>query len=228
MKIPVIIINRDLVTWPSKMVEAIKTFDSVGDIIIVDNQSTYEPLLKWYKTNPCDIVYSKFNGQSSPWDMNIPEKMGYSYYVVSDPDLDLSETPKDCLVHLKNKLESHTEYDRIGLSLSNYDVSDRSPYHSHLKTWYNNYWKPESINDGLLTQQLFDTTFGIYHIDRHFSGKSCCADKPYSAKHIPWEITHEELYDLKNINPEFFYYLQHATPSTSYKAFVNFKAIFNE
>lgn len=228
MKIPVIIINRDLLTWPSKMVEHIKTFDSIGDIIIVDNQSTYKPLLDWYKTKPCDIIYSDFNGQSSPWDMNIPERMGYDYYVVSDPDLDLSETPKDCLIHLKNKLESHNEYDRIGLSLSNYIVAENSPYAPHLQTWYDNCWKPESIKDDLFTEQAFDTTFGIYHIERHFSGKSCCTNKPYSAKHIPWEITYEELYSLKTSNPEFFYYLKHASPSTSYKAFVNFKAIFNE
>lgn len=227
-KIPVIIINRDLITWPSKMVECIKKFNCVGDIIIVDNQSTYEPLLDWYKTNPCDIVYSNFNGQSSPWDMEIPTKMGYDYYVVSDPDLDLSETPLDCLIYLKEKLKSHEEYDRIGLSLSNYVVDRDSPYHFHLETWYENEWKPESVRDGLLTEQKFDTTFGIYHIDRHFSGTSCCTNKPYSAKHIPWEITNRELYNLKEVNPEFFYYLKRATPSASYKAFINFPAVFNE
>ena len=228
MKIPVIIINKNLLTWPSKMVECIKTFECVGDITIVDNQSTYEPLLEWYKTNPCNIIHSAFNGQSSPWDMKIPEKLGYEYYVVSDPDMDLSETPKDCLLYLKNKLEAHKEYDRIGLSLSNHDVSPSSPYYSHLRTWHELYWKPESLIDNLYTEQLFDTTFGMYHIDRHFSGKSCCTGKPYSAKHIPWEITQEELNNLNISNPEFFYYLKNASPSASYKNFVNFNRIFNE
>ena len=41
------------------MVEDCKNFDNVGEIIIVDNQSTYEPLLEWYKTNPCEIIYSE-------------------------------------------------------------------------------------------------------------------------------------------------------------------------
>ena len=55
MNIPVIINNRNLFTWPKAMVERIKEYDGVGEIIIVDNDSTYPPLLEWYATNPCRI-----------------------------------------------------------------------------------------------------------------------------------------------------------------------------
>jgi GT2 family glycosyltransferase len=55
-KIPIIIMNFNLLTWPNQMVEDIKKFDNVGDIIIFDNGSTYEPLLEWYSTKPCEII----------------------------------------------------------------------------------------------------------------------------------------------------------------------------
>lgn len=40
-KIPIILNNRDLYTWPKAMVSKIVQYDNVGQIIIVDNGSTY-------------------------------------------------------------------------------------------------------------------------------------------------------------------------------------------
>ena len=68
MNIPVIINNRNLFTWPKAMVERIKEYDGVGEIIIVDNDSTYPPLLEWYATNPCRIERLNKNiGVAAPW-----------------------------------------------------------------------------------------------------------------------------------------------------------------
>ena len=53
MGIPVIINNRNLLTWPKAMVRDLSKWEGIGDIYIVDNGSTYEPLLEWYATNPC-------------------------------------------------------------------------------------------------------------------------------------------------------------------------------
>lgn len=223
MKIPIIINNRNLLTWPSKMLDACKTFEDVGEIIIVDNDSTYEPLIEWYKTNPCEIIYSKNNGQSCPWIINLPNKLGCKYYVVTDPDLDLTDTPKDSLIYIREKMQKYQEYSKIGLSLSNWQVSQNSPYYHHLKTWAIVNWDENSITDGLLVNQIFDTTFGLYDLDKNIhTYKNCSTNTPYSAKHIPWEITNDTISDLKNKNYEYFYYLSNATSASSYKAFIGF------
>jgi hypothetical protein len=224
MKIPIIINNRNLLTWPSKMVEVAKTFEGVGDIIIVDNQSTYEPLLEWYKTNPCEIVYADENhGQGCPWIIELPQSRGYEYYVVSDPDMGLENTPKDNLLYLIEKMEKYPEYDRIGLSISNLDLDPRYPFFDHAKSWKERTCEPDTIFDGLLTKQIFDTTYGMYHKNRNKSGISCCTKEPYSMVHLPWNISRDELHDIKNVNYEFYYYLKHATNVSSYKGFT-----FNE
>lgn len=224
MKIPIIINNFNLLTWPSKMLDVCKTFEDVGDLIIIDNNSTYEPLLDWYKTNPCDIIYcNNNNGQSCPWILDIPNKLGYKYYVVTDPDLDITYTPKDCLIFLREKMEKYQEYSKIGLSLENWQVSENSPYYHHLKNWAITNWDEDSIFDGLLTNQIFDTTFGLYNLEKNInSGKNCTTYKPYSAKHIPWEITNDIILDMENKNYEYFYYLSNATSASSYKAFTSF------
>jgi len=58
--IDVFIINRNLCTWPKKMVEDIKSFDLLKRIIIVDNQSTYGPTLDWYDSEK-DVIVHKLN-----------------------------------------------------------------------------------------------------------------------------------------------------------------------
>lgn len=227
MKIPIIINNRNLLSWPSQMVEMCKTFDEVGDIIIVDNGSTYEPLLEWYKTNPCEIIFTENHGQGSPWIINLPQRLEAKYYVVSDPDLDLIDTPKDCLLYLKEKMEKYQDYSKIGLSLINWQVPETSPYHHFLKTWSIVNWDKKSVFDGLLTNQLVDTTFAIYNKKKPpNSGKNCTTNFPYSARHIPWEITSDTIKKLKEVNYEFFYYLKHATGASSYKNFIGFSNFY--
>ena len=223
MKIPIILNNRNLLTWTSEMVGLCKTFEEVGDIIIVDNDSTYEPLLEWYESKPCEIIKTTNNGHLSPWIIGLPNKITSSYYVVSDCDLDLSITPKDVLLFLKEKLIKYPDYTRIGLSLENWDVPEKSPYHEFLKKWSKINWDLNSVNDGLVVNQQFDTTFGLYDIKKNYRGNNCTSYLPYSTKHIPWEFTEEDISNLENVNYEYFYYLKNSNSSSSYKQFINFR-----
>lgn len=230
MNIPIIINNYNLLTWPKKMVEIIKTWDNVGDIIIFDNCSTYKPLLDWYKTNPCEIIYSKHNlGHSGPWDAGIPQKKGYEYYVVTDPDLGLEDVPKDCLSVLLEKMQKYPQYDRIGISII--DFVDRTVgipgyYYEWLDHIRQEFWNESGKEDGLLKFHLIDTTFALYNINRNKSGTSCALDFPYSMRHLPWQINLEDLKNLDKTNPEYFNYLKTAGDSSSYKRFSDFKTYF--
>ena len=129
-------------------------------------------------------------------------------------------------ISLKEKLDSHPEYSKIGLSLYNWNVPEESPYHHFLKTWGLNNWGEDTIIDGLLTKQLVDTTFALYHIDRHHHGNSCASNSPYSVRHIPWEITNDVIQDMPNKNFEFYNYLLNATSASSYKQFISFNTIY--
>jgi glycosyltransferase involved in cell wall biosynthesis len=122
MKIPVIINNINLISWPKKMVEDLKKFDNIGEIIIVDNNSTYEPLLEWYSTKPCEIIYSKNLGQSSPWINMIPEKWGFEYYVVTDSDLIFNEIISNGGKAIMSVKEHESGSDRIAEAVKNMNV----------------------------------------------------------------------------------------------------------
>jgi len=56
-KIPVIITNFNLYTWPKAMVKKLMRMPGVGPILIVDNDSTYGPTLcSMAGPNPAAVV----------------------------------------------------------------------------------------------------------------------------------------------------------------------------
>jgi hypothetical protein len=215
MRIPVIINNRDLLTWPKAMVEKIKTYDSAGDLIIVDNGSTYEPLLDWYNSKPCDIIYCKNLGHKGPWLSGVVKKLNSEYYVVSDPDLGLDTTPEDTLIYLAEKMNL-LKLDKIGLGLDWKLTGEDSPFYNHLMSYEGTRWGNSRIQDGIYLDISIDTTFALYKHKKRFIG-GASTGYPYTAKHYPWYFTSEERED----NSEFMYYLNHATLSSSYKKFLN-------
>ena len=96
-KIPVIITNFNLYTWPKAMVKKLMRMPGVGPILIVDNDSTYGPTLEWYEqlkieANEVAVIRTGGNfGHLVAWQAQIPQQlfdMGYPDYIVTDPDLD--------------------------------------------------------------------------------------------------------------------------------------------
>jgi GT2 family glycosyltransferase len=214
-KIPVIINNRNLLTWTKAMVEKIKQFDNVGDIIIVDNDSTYEPLIQWYKTNPCEIIYTQRNlGHIGAWSSGIVDKLNADYYVVSDPDLGLDDIPNDALDYLKDNL-IHYNLKKIGFGLDWKSVKFDSPYYAHLMGHEKNRWTNSKMENDIYFDVEIDTTFALYSKKYYFIG-GASTGSPYVAKHFPWYMSVDE----RNNNEEFSFYLKRANSSCSYKTFL--------
>lgn len=216
MNIPVIINNRNFLTWPKAMVERIKEYDGVGEIIIVDNDSTYPPLLEWYATNPCRIERLNNNiGVAAPWISGVVESLKGIPYVVTDPDLGLNETPKDTLSYLLDKLNS-LEIDKVGLGLDWQRVESKSPYYERLHVYEKDRWSKSPVKDKVYMEVQIDTTFALYRHPVYFIGGSSTTF-PYVARHYPWEFSLEE---ARN-NEEFMFYMNNATNASSYKTIVS-------
>jgi glycosyltransferase involved in cell wall biosynthesis len=212
MKIPVIINNRDFLTWPKAMVERISRYDNVGDIFIVDNASTYEPLLEWYKTKPCEIIKVDNLGQHAPWISGLAKKLNY-YYVVTDADMGLNDTPKDTLNYLKYKMDE-LNLDKIGLGLNWKIVKEDAIYYNHMQNHERNRWRNTKVERGVAVDIPIDTTFALYRDNYSFIGGASTFE-PYVARHYPWEYSLQQIHD----DPEFQYYLDHATNASSFKQY---------
>ena len=215
MEIPVIINNRNFLTWPKAMVERIKEYDGVGEIIIVDNDSTYPPLLEWYATNPCRIERLNDNlGMGAPWASEIVKQLNGVPYVLTDPDMGLEDTPDDTLLYLFDRLNS-LQLDKVGLGLDWQIVEKKSPYYERLNVYEKSRWSNSPVIDGVYTEVQIDTTFALYNVDHYFIGGGSTTF-PYVARHYPWEFSIEE---ARN-NEEFMYYMDNATSASSYKTLI--------
>lgn len=219
LTIPVIINNRDLLTWPKAMLEKIKTLDSVGDIIILDNGSTYQPLIDWYNTNPCEIIRVDNLGQTSPWSSGLVNKLGIPY-VVTDPDLGIDNLPKDTLTVLSDKLNQVPNLHKIGIKLEFEYIGIESLMYNHLQSYEKHRWDNSRETSGVYTNIHIDTTFALYDVRYHFIGGGSLPE-PYMGKHYTWEFSDKQRLD----NKEFCYYIDHASSASSYKVYFDFKPI---
>jgi len=214
MKIPVIINNRDLLTWPKAMIEKIKTYTDVGEIIIVDNGSSYLPLLEWYDRNPCTIIKASNMGHAGAWISGIVRELDSPFYVVTDSDLGLEDTPDNTLLYLQEQLET-LDLAKIGLGLNWGIVQKKSPYYERLNLYEKDRWLKSPVKNNVYLEVQVDTTFALYKSPHYFIGGGSTTF-PYVARHYPWELSIDDV----NNNEEFKYYLQNASSSCSYKQIV--------
>ena len=215
MRVPVIINNRNLLTWPKAMVNELQKWDGIGDIYIVDNGSTYKPLLDWYATNPCEVVILEENlGHQAPWLCGLVQKLGEPYYAVTDPDLDLFTTSKRTIPLCVEWLEKFPEVGKVGLSLRWDDVPPRSSYYTHVNTYEANRQRNSRVIAGARVDVAIDTTFAVYNRQEYFIGGISLLE---SARHIPWYYSEKE----RNADKEFSQYLASASSASSYKTFLN-------
>ncbi|APC06814.1 hypothetical protein AOC10_09820 [Polynucleobacter asymbioticus] len=212
-KVTVVLINRNLHTWPASMIKRIEAYDSLHEIIVIDHQSSSQDTLNMYSTLKHRVIYEKNLGHTSPWVENINQQIKTNFYVVSDPDLDLSRVPNDCLDILKSTLCNFPELEKIGLGLDVESVPIESPYYSHVNSYEKSLWELPLL-EGIFRLAPVDTTFAIYHkrVMNHYKVCGARLNFPYVANHIPWT--------LKGYDEEFAYYLKEANSSSSYKTFL--------
>jgi hypothetical protein len=206
--VTVVLNNRDLLTWPRAMVGAIEKFEGLAEIVILDNASTYEPLLDWYATLPHTVVRLPNLGHTAPWSEQGRAHIRTRFYVVSDPDLGLEDTPRDCLLHLQACLARYQRAGKIGLALRIDDVPRESRYYAHVNKLEKSYWEMPLFEGGVRPAPV-DTTFALYDkklMHRYMIGGGR-TDHPYTARHLPWSVIKPD--------PEFRYYLEHADPAFS-------------
>ncbi len=161
------------------------------DPVIVDNGSTYEPLLDYYRTTPHPVIRFHFNyGSHVVWDKGVVDMLGIEgQYIVTDSDLDLSGVPDDFLDIMTKGLEKHQWAVKCGLSLEINDLPDTAQGHYIRNNWEKVYWR-EPL-DGMYFKADTATTFALYRVEvkEWKVTPAIRTNRPYTAKHVPWYYT---------------------------------------
>src|SRR5207248_460339 len=100
-----------------------------------------EPLLQWYDGCPFRVVRLDHNlGPLAAWLSGTVEREAGQYYVVTDPDLDISGVPRDLMEVLRAGLKAYPDVNKVGLSLELRDLDITVSTARDVVRWEQQFW----------------------------------------------------------------------------------------
>jgi len=215
--IPVVILNKDRLEPLKLLVKSLKS-RNYNNILIIDNESTYTPLLEWYKLSGVSVFYNNIpetlydtgTFYRLSFELNHPTfvEIVKDFYVFTDSDVVPEEdTPVDFIddmVKLCTELKVH----KIGLGLRVDNLPETS-YTNGVRTIEEQYWTDKIVyNEYELYRAPIDTTFAVYYPNtKPVWGHGFRMGGRYVARHVPW------YYDIKNLPEDELYYLKNLKPN---------------
>lgn len=215
-EIPIIIISYNQLNFLERLISFLEE-SGYQRIVVVDNNSTYPPLLEYLKriSHKHQVHFLNENhGHMVFW--KLPElyrKYGKSYYAVTDADiLPLEDCPKDFMHVFKSILDRHGRVNKVGFSLYLDDIPDTNSKKEQILEWETKYWS-KPIEGGHYLAHI-DTTFALYRPLRFsvklFFYSGIRTKSPYLARHGGWYI------DENNLTEEQQFYINTASSSSSW------------
>lgn len=212
--IPIVINNFNRVSSLRLLIEFLERC-RFTNIIILDNQSTYPPLLDFYRDLKHEVIRLPKNyGHLAFWKSGLYDKFKWNYFVYTDPDvLPITECPLDFLNYFKSILDNNYQLDKIGFGIRIDDLPDHFAVKEKVIAYEKRYWDKQ-VSEGLYDAPV-DTTFALYKplsdlkADEVYTLKAYRTGAPYLLHHLPWYV------DSKNLSNEEMYYLKSSNSSSS-------------
>jgi hypothetical protein len=209
--IPVIINNRNRYGYLLKLIAWLEK-NGMTNIIILDNDSTYPPLLEYYKSTRYKVFLTGRNvGPFAIWQIPAMDHYVTDYYIYTDADVVPDEsTGFECIRLMYERLRGDITIDKIGLALRIDNLPDHFKLKGEVIDWESQFWK---VRDGRnFWRAKVDTTFALYAPYAKGGGdcKALRTDFPHVAQHLPWY----ENSDVPQEEDE--YYRAHSEPSNSH------------
>jgi len=212
--IPIIINNFNRLDSMKQLIGSLEK-RGYSNIFIIDNMSTYPPLLEYYK----DCKYTVFRldkniGMNALWGSGLIKKFRNDYFVYTDSDMvPVEECPDDFLDFFLETLKSHRLAQKVGFSLKIDDLPDCYAMKGDVieaeKQYYRFrhgeflYWAPIATTFALYRPRA-KRIHGNYYIEMYRTAF------PYLARHLPWYM------DSSNPDEENLYYINQKLVATWY------------
>lgn len=188
-----LIINFNRLTLPAALADWCAAHGL--EPVLVDNASTYPPLLEYYHRCPYLVMHLNRNyGHKVAWipEASVLQRLNIEgRYIVTDPDLDLTGVPADFLEVMNEGLNKYKGFDKCGLSLEINDLPDNAAIQAMAQNCEARYWQKP------LDKQYYyaptDTTFALYREGVNlYSHSAIRTNRPYTARHVPWYYSYVE------------------------------------
>jgi hypothetical protein len=213
-RIPIIINSFNRLNSLLKLVAFLEK-SGLKNIVILDNNSTYPPLLLYFDQCPYQVVRLKSNhGHLALWTSGLYRKYRWNYFAYTDPDVvPLEECPADFLSHFRSVLLHDKKVDKVGFGIKIDDIPDSFDLKARVIRHEQRHWEKEVLPN--IFEAPIDTTFALYRpLSKLKSGNSFTLRArrcgfPYLVRHLPWYV------DSRRLSEEDRYYAQTSNESSS-------------
>ena len=211
-EIPIFIVNRDRFSSLKVMIEWLLAI-GCHDVQVLDNDSSYPPLLDYYERLPRGVTLRKLGENIGPkafWQLGLQKQCSLPY-IMSDSDLVPSEfCPDDLIAHMHDVLSRFPDCGKVAPGLRLDSVSPNYGQADAAVKWESQFWH-QPVSRGLFSAPV-DTTFAIYAAGSEYCrhAKNLRLGYPYLLEHVPWQV------DENNLDEEEIYYRAHTSSSFSH------------
>jgi hypothetical protein len=210
--IQIVILNKDRLEPLKLLVESLNQ-RNYNNILVIDNESTYEPLLEWYKTSSVEVFYNDIpetlfdTGTFSrlAGELQHPRfvEIIKNHYIFTDSDVVLEPYVPDNFVDSMIEIQQTYGSHKVGLGLKISDLPD-NVHTQKIKQIETQYWN-QKIDDPRYELYVapIDTTFAVYGPNRSpIWAPGIRMGGSFIMKHMPW------YYDYENLPADEQYYLE--------------------
>jgi len=206
-KINIFIISYNRLLYLENMISSLEKYN-LKNIHIIDNNSTYKPLLYFYKNIKYPVHKMKYNyGHLVFWKNKYFKQFMTNYpYIVTDPDLELNKKmPENFIDTLFKFLYIYKNITKVGFSLEINDLPN-TKLSEKIRKWESQYWINRLDTNIESYVAEIDTTFALYKpgilcpYSYNFFNAIRIAGS-YTARHLPWyknTLTEEYIYYKNN------------------------------
>jgi hypothetical protein len=213
-QIPIIINNFNRLDSMKKLIFSLEK-RGYTNIYIIDNHSTYPPLLEYYETCRHIVFRLEQNiGMTALWTSGIYKRFRNDFFVYTDSDVvPVDECPDDFLLFFLETLKKYRLAQKVGFSLKIDDLPDCYALKEDVIFWEHRFF--ERKRDEYLYWAPIDTTFALYRPrgkrkHANYNIEMYRTAFPYMARHLPWYI------DSENPDEEEKYYMSQTLVKTSW------------
>jgi len=212
---PIFIISKNRLSCLKQLIEKLEKYN-LKNIYILDNASTYEPLLTYLDKIPYNICKLNENlGHLALWKCkkfdhiikNIP-------FILTDPDvIPIDNCPDDFIYKFYEILEKYQDITKVGFSLKIDNLPDSYNLKETVMKWEMQFWQNKITSDFNFNiyRAKIDTTFALYKPNISPNERSWFnavrTGGNYMAEHTAWysdssNLTGEEKFYIENASSQ--------------------------
>ena len=218
--IPIIIINFNQLDYLKKLIHFLQE-RKFENIIIIDNHSTYPPLLEYYmslKNVKIEMMEENFGNMVFFKNESLQEKYGKGFFVLTDADIVPNENlPEDFMkVMMSILIKEFNTVNKVGFALDIENIPEYYVFKDKVIRWEKKFWKKKYKETPLSYKAYIDTTFAIYkpfyptkfNHQEFLEGVRLAGD--FTAIHGGWFV------DINNLTEEQIYYQETSSSASSW------------